>query len=111
MIRRLVPTLAVVVLATLAAVPLQAHPGHEHKVLGTVTMAAADHVMLTDRDGKAVTVYVTKETKVLKDKHVMALADIKVGMRVAITAIVEKVKGQDKATAKVIELGAAPAAK
>ena len=29
-----------------------AHPGHEHKVMGTVTMAAADHVMLKDKDGK-----------------------------------------------------------
>jgi len=30
------------------------------KVLGTVTMAAADHVMRKDRDGKDVTVKVTK---------------------------------------------------
>jgi hypothetical protein len=34
--------------------PLQtrAHEGHDHKVLGTVTMAAADHVMLKDKDSK-----------------------------------------------------------
>ena len=29
-----------------------AHEGHEHKVMGTVTMAAADHVMLKDRTEK-----------------------------------------------------------
>ena len=40
------------------------HEGHDHKVLGTVTMAAADHVMVKDRDGKDVTVLVTKATKV-----------------------------------------------
>jgi hypothetical protein len=40
--------------ATLAVFPLQvlAHEGHDHKVLGTVTMAAADHVMLKDKDNK-----------------------------------------------------------
>ncbi len=45
--------------ATLAVFPLQvlAHEGHDHKVLGTVTMAAADHVMLKDKDNKDVTVY------------------------------------------------------
>ena len=36
-----------------------AHEGHDHKIIGTVTMAAADHVMLKDKDGKEVTVKVT----------------------------------------------------
>jgi len=41
---------------------LVAHEGHEHKVMGTVTMAAADHLMLKDKDGKDVTVKVTADT-------------------------------------------------
>jgi hypothetical protein len=55
-------TLAVLVLGPNTR--LLAHEGHEHKVMGTVTMAAADHVMLKDKDGKDVTIKVTKETKV-----------------------------------------------
>jgi hypothetical protein len=62
----------VVVLGVLAigpAVRLVAHEGHDHKVMGTVTLAAADHVM-PDKDGKDVTVHVTKDTKV-KSKPAM----------------------------------------
>jgi hypothetical protein len=88
----------------LAAVSTAAHPGHEHKVLGTVTMAASDHVMLEDTDGKGVTVFITADTKVLKDKETMKVEDIKTGMRVVVTAVTEN----EKMLAKTIELGAAP---
>ncbi len=44
--------LALAVLALGSGARLLAHEGHEHKVMGTVTMAAADHVMLKDKDGK-----------------------------------------------------------
>ena len=84
-----------------------AHEGHKHKVLGTVTMAASDHVMLKDKDGKDVTVHITKDTKVLKDKKAMKVEDIKTGMRVVITAVTEK----EKMVATTIELGAAQATK
>ena len=87
---------------------LLAHEGHEHKVMGTVTMAATDHVMLKDKDGKDVMVKVTKDTKV-KAKPAVKVEDIKVGSRVVITAVEEKDKSM---TAKSIEVGAAaPAAK
>jgi hypothetical protein len=85
---------------------LLAHEGHEHKVMGTVTMAAADHVMLKDKDGKDVTIKVTKDTKV-KAKPMVKVEEIKVGTRVVVTAV----EGKDKSmTAKNIEVGAAPAA-
>lgn len=103
--------LAVFVLAVVTRAPAFAHPGHEHKVLGTVTMAASDHVMLKDKDGKDVTVHITKDTKVLKAKQPMKVEDIKTGMRVVITAVTEKEKDTEKMMAKVIELGAAPATK
>jgi hypothetical protein len=97
------------VIATVAVFPLQAlaHEGHDHKVLGTVTMAAADHVMLKDKDNKDVTVYLTRETKVLKDKKPMKVEDIKTGLRVVITATTVKENGVEKMVAKQIELGAA----
>lgn len=84
-----------------------AHEGHKHKILGTVTMAASDHVMLKDKDGKDVTVHIAKDTKVLQTKKAMKVEDIKTGMRVVITAVTEK----EKMIAKTIELGAAPATK
>ena len=85
---------------------LLAHPGHEHKVMGTITMAAADHVMLKDTKGKDVTIKVTKDTKV-KSKPAIKVEEIKVGTRVVVTAVEEKDKSL---TAKTIEVGAAPTA-
>jgi hypothetical protein len=71
-------------------------------------MAAADHVMLKDKDGKDVMVKVTKDTKV-KAKPAVKVHDIKVGSRIVITAVEEKDK---RMTAKSIEVGAvAPATK
>jgi hypothetical protein len=101
--------LMLAVIATVAVFPLQAlaHEGHDHKVLGTVTMAAADHVMLKDKDNKDVTVYLTRETKVLKDKKPMKVEDIKTGLRVVITATTVKENGVEKMVAKQVELGAA----
>jgi hypothetical protein len=95
------------VLAIGAGVRVVAHDGHDHKVMGTVTMAASDHVMLKDKDGKDVTVRVTKDTKV-KSKPAMKVEDLKVGTRVVITATM----GKDKSlTAKTIQVGVAPTAK
>lgn len=98
---------AVFGLAVAGASPARAHEGHAHKVLGTVTMAASDHVMVKDKDGKDVTVLITKATKVLRDKKAMKVDDIKAGMRVVVTAVTEK----EKLVATTIELGAAPAQK
>jgi hypothetical protein len=99
--------LALAVLTLGSGARLFAHEGHEHKVMGTVTMAAADHVMLKDKDGKDVMVKVTKDTKV-KAKPAVKVQDIKVGSRIVITAVEEKDKSM---TAKSIEVGAAPATK
>lgn len=105
MTRRLI----LAVFAALAVFPLQAlaHEGHDHKVLGTVTMAAPDHVMVKDTNNKDVTVYLTRETKVLKDKKPMKVEDIRTGLRVVITATTVKENNVEKMVAKLIELGAA----
>lgn len=106
MVRRL--TIALVALFTCSLASgsvVRAHEGHDHKIMGTVTMAAADHVMLEDREGKDVTVKVTKGTKV-KSKPALKVEEIKPGTRIVITATQEKDKSF---TAKVIEVGAAPA--
>lgn len=79
-----------------------AHPNH--KVMGTVTMVAADHLMLKDKAGKEHTIKLVKTTKVTKNKKPMKAADIAVGTRVVVTAV-----SDSDLTAKVIEVGAAPA--
>lgn len=97
--------LAIGVLALGLKGPVLAHEGHAHKVMGTVTMAAADHVVLKDRDGKDVTVKVTKATRV-KAKPAMKVEEIKAGTRVVVTALMAKDK---TLTAQTIEVGVAPA--
>ena len=97
---------------SIASAPLAlAHPGHDHKILGTVTMAAADHVMLKDKDGKDVTVHINADTKVLQARKPMKVEDIKSGMRIVVTAVTVEEKGADKLVAKTIELGAPAATK
>lgn len=97
------------VVAIIARVNISAHPAHEHKVMGTVTMTAADHVMVKDKDGKTLTVNLNKDTKFVRAKKTMKPADVKVGMRVVITAVTDE--NDDKSIAKVIELGPDPATK
>ena len=97
-----------VVLAVLTPGPgvrLVAHEGHTHKVMGTMTMATADHVMLRDKADKEVTIKVTKATKV-KAKPAIKVEEIKAGTRVVVTAVEQKDKSL---TATLIEVGAAPA--
>lgn len=92
--------------------PALAHEGHLHKVLGTVTMAASDHVMLKDKADKDVAVQLNAETKVTRDKKPAKVEDIKAGMRVVIGAVTVKEKsGAEKMIAKTIELGPAPSGK
>ena len=93
------------VLASGSSSRLFAHDGHDHKVMGTVTMAMADHLMLKDTEGKDITIQVTKDTKI-KARQAMKVEDIKVGTRVVVTAVTEK----DKTTAKEIQVGVSAAA-
>jgi hypothetical protein len=95
-------------LALASASAVFAHPGHDHKVLGTVTMAAADHVMVKDKAGKDVTVYINADTKVVMSKKPAKVDDIKAGMRVVVTAVTVKEKDVEKLVAKSIELGPPP---
>jgi hypothetical protein len=101
--RRLIAMVVTALMAVGLGGSALAHEGHDHKVLGTLTMAAADHVMVKDRDGKDVTVLVTKATQV-KATPAVKVQDIKVGTRIVITATEDKNK---TLTAKTIEVGVA----
>jgi hypothetical protein len=106
----LVLMLALPAVAPIASARLAAHEGHEHQILGTVTMVAPDHVMLKDTAGKDATVYVTSATKVFKEKQSAKVEDIRRGMRVAITAVTDTVAGRERMRALTIQLGTAPPA-
>jgi len=67
-----------------------AHEGHAHTVMGTVTMAATDHLMIKTTDGKDATITVNAKTKVVRGKTAMKLADVKAGTRVVVTLESEK---------------------
>ena len=97
-------TLTLAVLAPGLRTTGYTHGGHDHKVMGTVTTAAADRVVLKDTAGKDVTVKVTKDTKV-KATPALKVQEIKAGMRVVITGVENKDK---TLTAKSIEVGVAP---
>ena len=103
--RFLTSSFAAAVLVLAAGPRVGAHEGHEHKILGTVTMAAADHLMLKDRGGQDVMVKVTTATKV-NAKPSIKVEEIKPGTRVVVTAVEEKDKSL---TAKIIDVGTASA--
>lgn len=105
MVRRTAIALVALFALAMTANAVLAHEGHDHKIMGTVTMAAADHVMLKDRDGKDVTVKVTKDTKV-RSTPALNVEQIKAGTRVVITATQAK---DQSFTAKTIELGVSTA--
>lgn len=110
MTRRFILTITAATVMTMALGGIAvAHPGHEHKIMGTVTMAATDHVMLKDNDGKDATVSINKATKFLRAKKAMKVSDVKVGMRIVVTAVTDD--NDDKSIAKVVELGPDPATK
>ncbi len=111
MTRRTLLMLTVMGLLIAGSGPAFAHEGHEHKVMGTVTMVAADHVMLDDTNKKSVMVYLKPDTKVVHGKMAMKVTDIKKDMRIVVTAVTEKVKGKDRLFATSIEMGASKPAK
>jgi len=76
---------------TLVAAPVAwAHEGHAHKMMGTVSTVAADHVVVKTTDGKEHTVSVKDTTKVMHGAMAMKTADLKEGARVVITATGDK---------------------
>jgi hypothetical protein len=102
MVKRLLAVMfALAVIALGSNARLLAHPGHEHKVMGTVSMAAADHIMLKDKDSKELTLRVSKDTKV-KSKPPIKVEEIKSGARVVITVVEQEDKTM---LAKTIEVG------
>ena len=73
--------LAFTVLAS--AAPL-AHPGHDHKLMGTVTAIDGNKVTIKTTEGKAETFQVIPTTSFKRGKQKGAQTELKVGLRVVV---------------------------
>jgi hypothetical protein len=73
---------------TTLAVPLLvlAHPGHAHKILGTVTAVTATSVDVLDRGNEKTTFAITKNTKIRVGKRVGTIKDLRTGLRIVVEA-------------------------
>lgn len=92
MIRRLLPVAALMAGLALPA-PARAHPGHEHKVMGTVSMRHENHVEVKAVDGKSAVFTLNADTKILRGKSRVKADDIKPGERIVVRAT--ETKGKD----------------
>jgi len=63
-----------------------AHPGHEHKILGTISAVDGSKITVKSPDGKEQVIELSSATKVLNGKMKADARDLKVGMRVVVNA-------------------------
>jgi len=73
-------------LSLLAPAAALAHPGHSHKVLGTIASIDGRRVTITGPDGKKTTFEVTNRTKLVRDPKIRGMfEELKAGMRAVVT--------------------------
>jgi hypothetical protein len=65
------------------AVPL-AHPGHDHKLMGTISSMDKNKVVVKTTEGKDMTFEITPLTAFKRGKQKGAGGDLKAGMRVVV---------------------------
>jgi hypothetical protein len=105
--RRIFLTVAVV----LAAAPLAlAHEGHNHKLMGVVSVVHDNHLEVKDAKGKASTFTLDAKTRVRRGKTILKAADIKTGDRVVVLSRETKDKATGKSTITVLEVQVGTAA-
>jgi hypothetical protein len=92
-------TVLFLVLATallVPAVPL-AHPGHDHKLMGTITSIDKNKVVVKTTEGKDMTFEITPLTTFKRGKQKGTATDLKAGLRVVVNIGdgVEPLKAKD----------------
>lgn len=99
--------LMAIALATLVGSLALAHEGHEHKVMGTVSMLHENHLEVkAAKDGKTSTITLDEKTKILRGNAPASREDVKVGERVVVTYVEEKdEKGKAVLIAREVRLG------
>lgn len=75
---------AVLALSLLAPAVSMAHPGHDHKLMGTITSVDKNKVVMKTTEGKDATFEVTPTTTFKRGKDKGAQAELKSGMRVVV---------------------------
>ena len=78
---------AVLALSLLVPALPMAHPGHEHKTMGTVVSIEKDSLVVKPVEGKDVTFKIIPTTAFKKGKDKGTQADLKAGMRVVVVAM------------------------
>lgn len=76
--------LAAVALTLLMPVAPLAHPGHDHKLLGTISSVDGHQFAMKTSEGKDVSVTVTETTAFKRGKVKGALSELKAGLRVVV---------------------------
>ena len=92
-------TVLLLMLATallVPAVPL-AHPGHDHKLMGTITSIEKNKVVVKTTEGKDMTFEITPLTTFKRGKQKGTATDLKAGLRVVVNIGngVEPLKAKD----------------
>lgn len=91
-----------IALFTLAcAGPIEAHDGHAHIIMGTVTARGTKDVKVKTPSGEVLAIAITDKTAVVNGKQKAKVADIHVGRRV----VVDIGNGEDPLVAREIQLG------
>src|SRR3954462_10838252 len=83
-----------------------AHPGHEHKLMGTISSIDKNKIVIKTTEGKDATFEVTPTTTFKHGTEKGALAELKAGMRV-VASMMEK----DETKAKDVQYSAVTTAK
>jgi hypothetical protein len=97
--------IGVVMTMLVAVLPLQAHEGHAHKVMGTIESIAGNHLVVTTTDGKTATVMIDRKTKITRGKAALQAAALKVGDRI----VAEGSESKAMMTAATVRVGEAAA--
>jgi hypothetical protein len=95
-----------VLCVALVATPVFAHPGHDHKIMGTIAAITGDSVTVRTTKGQERTFEMTAKTTLLRGKQPGDRAELVVGLRV----IVNVGDGREPLKAKSVQYSA-PAAK
>ena len=110
--RRLFAGMIAAVVLSAWSTPANAHPGHAHKVMGTVSSVQGNHVEVKDAGGKITMHMLDEKTKIRRGRTTLTAADIKVGDRVVLSITEQKgADGKAVATVTEVQVGGAPATK
>ncbi len=103
------PLLLVLLVVIALSVPasLAAHPGHDHKLMGTITSIDKGQVVIKTTDGKDRSFEISTATKLMRGKRRGTMQELKVGMRV----VVNVGDGAEPLRAKEVQYTDAVAAK